>query len=73
MLIRLVYLFMVPVIGWLMRLARSDAAKAAEILVLRYEIAVLRRHIGRPKPDWAGRAVIAAMASLLPAGFQNGA
>jgi len=58
---------MIRVFGWLVLLGRSQASKDAEIMVLRHEVAVLRRQVTRPKPDWADRAILAALARLLPA------
>src|SRR5690242_18381191 len=62
----MLYLVFLRLAGWIVLLARSSASKDAELLVLRQEVAVLRRQNPRPKLDWADRAVLAALTRLLP-------
>jgi len=62
----LVYLLARRLVELLVLLARSDASKDVEILVLRHEVSVLRRQVSRPRPRLADRAVLAALSSALP-------
>ncbi len=62
----MLYLTFVRLTGWMALLARSSASKDAELLVLRQEVAVLRRQNPKPMLDWADHAVLAALARLLP-------
>jgi hypothetical protein len=59
-----VYLIFVRVLGRLVLVGRSDRSKDIEILVLRHQLAVLRRQVARPCSSWADRAMVAALAGL---------
>jgi putative transposase len=64
--LRLIYLIFIPLFSWLLLLARSSAAKDVELLVLRHELAVLRRTTRKPRLDWAHRTILSALIRLLP-------
>jgi len=62
----LLYRILVNLLSCLALLARSQASKNAEILVLRQEVTVLRRANPKPRLTWTDRAVLAALSKLLP-------
>jgi len=63
---KLAYLSLCRTIQLLALLARGDAAKDLEILVLRHQLTVLRRQVPRPRLEPADRALLAAVSRVLP-------
>ena len=66
MLLKIVYLLVRRILGLAVLIFRGDLAKDAELLVLRHENAVLRRHAGRVRYEPADRVWFAALARLIP-------
>jgi hypothetical protein len=70
--LQLIYLVFSKLVSWLVLRTRSDTAKEIEILVLRHQLAVLRRRTPRPRISWPDRALMAALLRLLPTGRRLG-
>ncbi|SRR6266571_7676236 len=64
--VKIVYMLVRRILGLAVLISRSDLAKDAELLVLRHENAVLRRHAGRVRYGPADRLWLAALARLIP-------
>jgi hypothetical protein len=69
--LRLLYLIFGWLLGWLTLLGRASSTKDIELLVLRHEVAVLRRTNPKPRLDWADRALFAGLIRHLPAALRG--
>src|SRR3954453_22973212 len=69
--LRLLYLIFLQMLRLLLLLGRTTSTKDVELLVLRHEVAVLRRTNPKPRLDWADRAVFAALTRRLPTRLRN--
>jgi putative transposase len=73
MCLRFVFLLVTRVAAWLRLSRREEAWKEAEILILRHQLAVLRRQQpGRVKLNWADRAFLAALLGAVPRSRRQG-
>jgi putative transposase len=72
MAVKLIYQMFAKLLSWMVLHAQPDTANEIEILVLRHQLAVLQRRTPRPRISWSDRAVIAALARLLPARRRRG-
>ena len=74
MCLRFVFLLITRVVSWLRLSRREEAWQIAEILILRHQLAVLQRRQPRRRPrlDWADRALLAALLSVVPKARRQG-
>ncbi|MGO9218278.1 MAG: hypothetical protein ACLPN6_19135 [Streptosporangiaceae bacterium] len=73
MCLRFAFLLITRVVSWLRLSQREETWKAAEILILRHQLAVLqRRQPRRPIRNWADRALIAALLGVIPKARRHG-
>ena len=63
---KLAYLTLCRSIQLLALLARGEAAKDLELMVLRHQLALLRRQLPRPRLEPTDRALLAAISRVLP-------
>ena len=73
MCLRFVFLLITRVAAWLRLTRREETWKTTEILILRHQLAALqRRQPRRPKLDWADRALLATLLSMIPRARRQG-